>query len=249
MSGVDLIGLFILLLFVSLLIFFMAFERSRPAVFRPIRGYESLKRAIERAVEAGERVHLSLGTGSVIGSDSAPALAGLVILTSIAETTTMSDKPVVATTGDGAMAILAQDTLRKVYSEGRALDRYSPTSGRMLGPTPFSYVANLPIFLVSEDVSVHVLAGSFGAEGALAADFGERKGSFVLAGTDDAHSQALLYATADNPLIGEEIFAGGAYLNLGRVYKASLRVQDTVRMLIILGIIIGAVLTLLGVPR
>jgi len=249
MSGVDLTGLFILLLFVGLLIFFMTVDSRRPATFRPIRGYEALKGAIERAVEAGERVHLSLGTGSVIGTDCAPALAGLAILTSIAEKTTMSDKPVVATTGDGAMAILAQDTLRKVYSDARALPRYSPISGRMLGPTPFSYVANLPILLASEDISVHVLAGSFGAEGALAADFGERQEAFVLAGTDDAQSQALLYATAEHPLIGEEIFAGGAYLNVGRVHRASLRVQDAVRMLIITGIVIGAVLSLLGVIR
>ena len=162
----EVIGLVILLLFVGLLIFFVTIDRRQPATFRPIRGYEALKRAIERAVEAGERVHLSLGTGSVIGTDCAPALAGLAILTSIAESTTMSDKPVIATTGDGAMAILAQDTLRRVYSEARALPRYSPISGRMLGPTPFSYVANLPILLASEDISVHVLAGSFGAEGA-----------------------------------------------------------------------------------
>ncbi|MCK5634458.1 MAG: hypothetical protein KAI06_05200, partial [Anaerolineales bacterium] len=135
MNGVDLIGLLILLLFVGLLAFFVTIDRRRPATFRSITGYESLKGAIERAVEAGERVHLSLGTGSVIGSDSAPALAGLAILTSIAESTTMSDKPVIATTGDGAMAILAQDTLRSVYSEANALHRYSPISGRMLGPT------------------------------------------------------------------------------------------------------------------
>ena len=52
MSGVDLTGLFILLLFVGLLVFFMTIDQRRPATFRPIRGYEALKGAIERAVEA-----------------------------------------------------------------------------------------------------------------------------------------------------------------------------------------------------
>ncbi len=46
MSGVDLTGLFILLLFVGLLVFFMTIDRRRPATFRPIRGYEALKGAI-----------------------------------------------------------------------------------------------------------------------------------------------------------------------------------------------------------
>lgn len=247
MSGVNLIGLAVLILFLGLLIFFLIIGNRRPAVFRTIRGYESLKAAIERAVEAGERVHLSLGTGSVIGADSAPAYAGLVLLKSVASTTTLSDKPVLATSGDGAMAILAQDSLRSAYAEAGVEERYQALSGRMLGPTPWSYVANLPILLPSEDVSVHILAGSFGSEGALAADFGERFECFTLGGTDDAQTQALLYATAEHPLIGEEIFAAGAYMDVGNVHKASLRVQDTIRMIIVIGILIGAVLSIFGV--
>jgi hypothetical protein len=247
LSGVNLVGLAVLALFLSLLIFFLILGNRRPAIFRPIRGYEALKSAIERAVEAGERVHLSLGTGSVIGADSAPAFAGLVLLKSMASTTTLSDKPVIVTTGDGAMAILAQDTLRSAYAESGGEERYQATSGRMIGPTPWSYVANLPILLPSEDVSVHVLAGSFGAEGAMAADFGERFGCFTLGGTDDAQTQALLYATAEHPLIGEELFAAGAYLDVGPIHKASLRVQDAVRFIVVVGILVGALLSAVGV--
>ena len=247
MSGLNLAGLGVLALFLGLLIFFLILGNRRPAVFRSIRGYEALRSAIERAVEAGERVHLSLGTGSVIGADSAPAFAGLVMLRSLASTTTLSDKPVIATTGDGAMAILAQDTLRSVYAEAGAEERYQPSSGRMIGPTPWSYVANLPILLPSEDISVHVLAGSFGAEGAMAADFGERFGCYTLGGTDDAQTQALLYATAEYPLIGEELFAAGAYLDVSPVHKASLRTQDAVRMVVVGGILLGAILSIFGV--
>jgi len=66
-------------------------------------------------------------------------------------------------------------------------------------------------------------------------------------GTDDVQSQALLYATAAHPLIGEEIFAGGAYLRRDRAHLASLRVQDAMRLILILGILLGALLGLLGV--
>jgi hypothetical protein len=245
--GIDYLGIVVLLLFLGLLIGFAAFGRRWPVVLRPLRGFDELSTAIERAVEAGERVHLSLGTGSVIGSDCAPALAGLAMLSRIATATTMSDKPVVVTAGDGAMALLAQDTLRAAYERARASERYQPTSGRMLGPTPFSYIASLPILIETEDVSVHLLAGSYGVEGALAADFGERRQAFVLAGTDDAQSQALLYVTAEYPLIGEEVFAGGAYLKVGPFHLASLRAQDMVRMLIVALILIGTILSTLGV--
>lgn len=247
MIGVDVVGLIVLFLFLGLIFVFATVGRRWPVVFRPLRGFEALGTSIERAVEAGERVHLSLGTGSVIGSDCAPALAGLAMLSRIAASTSMSDKPVVVSTGDGAMAILAQDTLRTAYENVNATERYHPISGRMLGPTPFSYVAGLPMLLTAEDVSVHILAGSFGTEGALAADFGRRKQAFVLAGTDDAQSQALLYATAEHPLIGEELFAGGAYLNVSPIHRAGLRAQDAMRMLIVALILIGTILRTLGV--
>jgi len=243
----DLRGLLILAIFLATLLAYAAYGRRRTTVFRKLRGFEELGRSIERAVEAGERVHLSLGTGSVIGSDSGPALAGLAVLSRMAMATSMSDKPSVITAGDGAMMVLSQDSLRTGYQQVGESTRFQLTAGRMLGPTPFSYVAGLPAVLGGEDVTVHVMIGSFGAEAALAADFGERKGIFVLAGTDDVQAQALLYAIASYPLIGEEVFAGGAYLNAGPLHHASLSTQDLVRFLIVAGKHLGTLMRTFGV--
>jgi len=244
---IDLRGLVILGIFITSLLAYTGYRRRRTIAFRKMRGFEELGRAIERAVEAGERVHLSLGTGSVIGSDSGPALAGLAVLSRMATATSMSDKPSVITAGDGAMMVLAQDRLRTGYQQVGESTRFQLTAGRMLGPTPFSYVAGLPAILGTGDVTVHVMIGSFGAEAALAADFGERNGVFVLAGTDDVQAQSLLYATATHPLIGEEVFAGGAYLNAGPLHQASLSTQDLVRFLIVAAILLGTLLRTFGV--
>ena len=241
------LGLLLLLLFSGLMLGFTFFSDLWPLGLRRLRGYEDLGLALERAVEAGERVHLSLGTGSLIGVESAPAFAGLTVLAQIAASTAMSDKPVIVTTGDGAMAILAQDTLQAAYSKVGAEASYHPISSRMLGPTPFSYAAGVPSMLSDEEVSVHILSGSFGSEGGLTADFGRRNQAFVLAGTDDVQTQALFYGTADHPLIGEELFAGGAYLGVGEIHKASLRTQDIVRIVIIVIILIGTLLKTFGV--
>lgn len=241
MSAEGLQGLLALGATVLLMVGFALANKRWPATYRRIPAFEALAKAIERAVEAGERVHLSLGTGSVIGPESAPALAGLAALTRIAHSTSMSDRPVVVTTGDGAMAILARDTLRTTYDEVGAGELYEPTSGRLLGPTPFSYTAGLPSVLRNEQVSVHLLNGSFGFEAALATDFGERERNFVIGGTDDVQSQALIYAVAQQPLIGEEVFATPAYLDAGTLHKASLRAQDVLRFAIIALIVLGVV--------
>lgn len=242
MTAVDMQGLLLLFAFLGLMLGSAATSRRWPATLRPIAAFEALGKAIERAVEAGERVHVSLGTGSVIGPESAPAFAGLAALSRIARVTSMSDRPAVVTAGDGAMAILARDTLRSSYGESGSPNLYDPTSGRLLGPTPFSYVAGLPSVLTNEGVSVHMLSGFYGFEAGLAAEFGERARAFVIGGTSEVQSQALLYAVARNPLLGEEVFASGAYLGAGELHKASLRTQDIIRIGLIVLIMLGVIM-------
>jgi hypothetical protein len=75
----------------------------------------------------------------------------------------------------------------------------------------------------------------------------ERENTFVLAGSDNLTAQAVIYASAQEPLIGEEIFASGAYIETGPLHIASLTVQDILRWLIIAAILVGALLTLAGV--
>jgi hypothetical protein len=247
MTLTDVLGIVILVAFAVLLIVRTGTELRWPTTLRALPAFEELRSAIERAVEAGQRVHLSLGTGTLIGGESGPALAGLTALSQTAEVTLESDLPLVASSGDGAVAAASQDALRGTLGRLGAADRFRWTRARMLGPTPYSYVATLPGMLDSERVSVHILLGHFGNEGGLAADMGARQRAFVLAGTDAVPTQALFFATADQPLIGEEAFAAGAYLGAGGMHRASLRVQDLLRLVLIIAIVVGTLLRTLGV--
>jgi hypothetical protein len=107
-------------------------------------------------------------------------------------------------------------------------------------------VGTLPI-IFDQQVSASVLMGHFGSEVALIADAGERKGSLILAGSDNLPAQAVLVAAAQEPLIGEELYASGAYVNAGALHLASLRVQDIFRWLVVAFILAGVALQLAGV--
>jgi hypothetical protein len=56
----------------------------------------------------------------------------------------------------------------------------------------------------------------------------------------------VLYASVDEPLIGEELFAAGAYSDAGRAHQVSLQVQDIFRWAIILILLGGSALKLFG---
>ena len=103
----------------------------------------------------------------------------------------------------------------------------------------------MPI-LRDENVSAGMLVGDFGVEAALLADVAERENIFLLGASSDIASQAALFASAQEPLLGEELFATGAYLDSGASHSASLTVQDILRWLIILALFAGAALKLIG---
>ena len=112
--------------------------------------------------------------------------------------------------------------------------------------TPFSYAAGTIPVISDEQVSASILTGHFGPEIALIAEAADRTNGFTLAGSDSLPGQAVLFAAAQEPLIGEELYAGGAYLQSGLVHVASLRAQDVLRWLVIAAIVVGGLLKLIG---
>ena len=240
------IGLIVLLLALFLLVGLTLLHSRLPTTFRPIDAYERLTRSIGLTVENGTRLHVSLGRGNLFSTRGASALAGLAMLHKLTERTSLSDRPPVVTTGDASLAILSQDTLQSGYRAAGAEEQYRYTTGRLTGLTPFSYAAGTIPVTKDEDVSSNVFLGDFGAESALLVDAAERQNSTVVAASDNLSAQSVFYAASQDPLIGEELFAAGAYVGAGPAHEASLTVQDILRWLIILAILVGSALKFIG---
>jgi hypothetical protein len=241
-------ALFITLVCVVIMITFTLVRRGKAQpLMRPIPAFDRLRQALGLAVEDGSRVHVSLGSARIISPQSASSLVGLAMLDRVARMSSNSDRPPVATSGDSSLAILSQDTLRSAFRATNVLDQYEPDSGRLAGFTPFSYAAGTVSTIVDEHVSVNMLVGNFGPEVALLTDVAEREKAFVMAASGSLTGQAVLFAAAQEPLIGEELFAGGAYLGAGSMHTASLRAQDVLRFVVAGGILIASILKLTGV--
>lgn len=243
----DLFGLGFLLLFGALIfVFSILYRIQKRSNLRRIPAFQQLRRAIDLAVEDGTRVHVSLGRADITGPNSAAALAALTLLHRVTQISADSDKPPVVTAGDGALAILSQDTLRSAYQSLGTLHNYSPTYGRAAGLTPFSYAAGTFPVIREENVSANLLLGTFGHELALISTAAGSKPVVTLAGSDSLPAQAILFATADEQLIGEEVYAAGAYVDGESMHIASLRAQDVIRWLLVAFILLYPILVLLN---
>ncbi len=243
----EMIALLLIVLTASLLLGFTLLQRKKAPVFREIAAFTQLRRAIGLSVEDGTRLHITLGWGGLQQAHGAATLAALGLLRHLAELTSVSDKPPVVTSGEGVTAILTGDTARSGYKAASAEEAYDPVSTRLSGLSPFSYAAGAIPSIRDENVSLNVLAGHFGPEVGLLTDAAERANALIVAAADQLSAQAVLFASLEKPLIGEELFAAGAYAGAGAAHQASLQTQDLLRWLVILALLAVSGLKLLGV--
>ena len=215
-------------------------KRKAPAKLREIPALAQLYRMLGLSVEDGTRLHVSLGSGSLLEGHGGSALAGLAMLRHVAERTSVGDAPPLASAGDPMLGLLSQDTLQSGYKAAGAADLYSHNTGRVAGLTPFGYAAGAMHISPNENVSANIVIGHFGSEVALIADAAERGNAAVIGASDNLAGQAVLFANTQEALVGEELFAAGAYLGAGASHVAGLTLQDIFRWLIILALLGGA---------
>lgn len=242
----SLIALAILFLVGFLLAVVSLLTRKSIPSLREIPAFTRLIRTLGLSVEDGKRLHISLGHGSLLDERGGSAFAGLAALRIISEKTSVSDMPSVASAGDPTLGLLTQDTMQAGYQAAGVEELYEPTTSRVTGFTPFSYAAGAMHIASNENVSTNIMLGNFGPEASLLADASDREHVTLIGASDNLAGQSVLYASTQDSLIGEELFATGAYLGAGTSHTASLTVQDILRWLIILALVVGAGLKFIG---
>jgi hypothetical protein len=246
-SATGFTGIVVVVLFVGLMAFFSFINKDQKTKnIRPIPAYDKINQEINVAVEDGTQLHISLGRGGITGPESAAALAGLGILKQVIEKSSICDHPPVASTGNPVISILAQDTIKGSSKAISISDNIKNPSGELIGITPFSYAVGTLSIIRNDNVSANIHTGWFGNEVTWITTAGERQSSSTIAGTSQLPAQAIIYASASDPLIGEELFAGGAYLGAGGMHQASISAQDVVRWLIIFIILASVLMNILG---
>ena len=222
------------------------FQRKAAPKLRVIQAFSRLYRAIGLSVEDGTRLLVGLGNESLLSGHGAAAFSGLSMLRPLTQRTALSDRPPVATAGEGALGLLAQDALQGGFDAAGFGEYFDPAAGRVAGLTPFSNAAGTLPILADERISAAAMIGHFGPEAGLLADAADREGVFMVGASDDLVGQAVWFASASEALIGEELFVASAYVGGRPAQTASVTVQDILRWLIIASLLGGAVAKLFG---
>lgn len=231
-------ALVILLLLLPALFFLASRVRAGKAgELRPLPQIEDLPGSVGRSAEAGQPLHVSVGVAGIAGSATAETWAGLAVLDELANEAAACDTPLVVTVADPTVLPVAQDILRRAYLRSGNPEGYDPTQVQFVAPFPLAYAAGVAGILERDPLTANIMIGSFGDEYLLMGEVGARRGLHQTAGAANPRALPFVYATADEPLVGEEIFAGSAYLARGPLQVASLLVEDWARWAILAAIV------------
>lgn len=202
---------------------------------RPIGAYQRLPMAIGAAIEANRPVHMSLGSAGIGGKDTPLALATADLAYHTLRAAAIGDAPPLITMSNGAALPLAQDTLRRAYASRGMLARYPRGSAQWYpqGARSLAFAAALTGVMTDNRVLINVLGGSFGPEMALPAEAAARHRQQLFASSDQLEGQAVAYALADQPLLGEELYVAGAYLGNEPSRQAMVITLDTLRLALV----------------
>lgn len=253
------VALFLLFL-VAFVFSVVSAERHLHISFRPIAAYDALKDLLARAAEAGQPVHISIGTGGVGQSSTADTTAGLYALEFLADRAAVSAIPPIVTVSDPSALPVAQDQLRRAYHRQGYPEEYDPRQVRFIAPSlnnsSVAYSAGVMDLLAHEPIMANVMIGSvddyqatsaFGDEFLLIGETGARKGLLQVGGTSNPRALPFIFATISHPLLGEEIYAAGAYLSSRRGHIGSLLAQDAVRGLLVALVVLAVLGRLVGI--
>jgi hypothetical protein len=247
MNGLPpvLIGLAALLIFgVAQIVLTGSISAGRRPRLRSIPVFNALRSQLSRAIESGRSLHVSVGTGSLSGEDTATTLAGMAIVEYLADEAAASGIAPVITTADPTTLILVEDTLRRPNVRQGDLSGYSSLSAQLLALNPTQYSVAAMDYLAHNPVSANVMSGVFGPEVALIDHEADKQALPQLLGATDPRALAVMTATSDNVLIGEEVFAAKAYLQARPTHLASLRAQDILRWAIVAGTVVWFIINL-----
>jgi len=220
MEHLNFLGMIFLLIMVGPVVFCLS--RKAPQFIRRVPGIDALEIALSTAVERGRPVVFTTGTASV-----GPLLyACLEVLKFLAKKAAIYKTKLFIPCNDPEAMVLTQTTFEQAYKEAGRLDQFDPTTIRFLSDEQFAYSSGYMGLVHRENVGAAFLLGSFAAESLILAEAGRQVDAFQVAGTTSSEQIPFFVTACDYTLIGEEVFAAGAYLSKDPLQSASLRGQD-----------------------
>jgi hypothetical protein len=206
---------------------------------RPIAGLKAVDEAIGRATEMGRKILYVPGIQSM---DDIQTIASMAVLGHVAKQTALYGAELDVSNRDPLTFAASRETVKQAYLEAGRPDAFHEGIVNYITYDQWALTAALTGKMVREKPAAHFFIGHFYAESLMLAEVGQRIGAIQIAGTADVAQLPFFVCACDYTLIGEELFAAGAYLSKQPMLLGSIKGQDWVKGSFLVWLVVAALL-------
>lgn len=231
------------LLFSVIVLITIFVARRKDMYIRPIAGLRAVDDAIGRATEMGRPI---LYVAGLTGIGDISTIAAMLILGHLARRTAAYETPILVPCNDPLVMAIQREIVHEAYLEAGKPDAYNPDNIFYVTDSQFGYVAAVDGIMMRQKPAANFYMGYFYAESLILAETGSSTGAIQIAGTDADTQLPFFITSCDYTLMGEELYAAGAYLSRDPILLAQLKGQDIGKVAIFTFLVTAVALLTLG---
>ncbi|MFP3952016.1 MAG: DUF6754 domain-containing protein [Candidatus Bathyarchaeia archaeon] len=215
---------------------------------RRITGLDAIEEVVGRSVEMGRPIFDIIGMGTFTSIYATQTVAGLSILSYVATLCARLGAELYAPQAAVDVMPVAIELVREAYaSEGKLDELDIDEQLPYLSGSQFAWASGVIGMASRLKPAGNIMVGPFWAESMMFAETFDRVGAMQIGGTARLYQIPFFAALCDYVLIGEEMFAAGAYVSGDPQQQGSIAAQDWYKVAALILSIIGAILATGGI--
>lgn len=215
-------------------------EDGKEIFIREIPGIKAMEEAVGRATEMGKPV---LFVPGILDFNEVETIAGINVLGHVSSLTADYETELNVPVSKSIVMEAAREMCKESYLQAGRPDLYNNDMVYFLADSQFAYAAGINGYMLREKPAACFYQGKFYAESLLLAETGNSIGAIQIAGTGSSSQIPFFVTACDYTLIGEEFLTASAILSDKPDLKGSIRGQDIIKLLVILGMIATVIIS------
>lgn len=215
---------------------------------RRIPGLDAIEEIVGRSVEMGRPVFDIVGMGNFTDIYATQTIAGLSVLSYVSTLCARLGAKLYAPQASVDVLPVAAEIVTESYRmEGKLEELNVEEQLPYLSGTQFAWASGIIGMAARMKPAGNIMIGPFWAESMMFAETFDRVGAMQIGGTARLYQIPFFAALCDYVLIGEEMFAAGAYVSGDPQQIGSIAAQDWYKLAALVLGILGALLATAGV--
>ena len=226
--------------------FYREAKQGKARKLRRVEGVDKIDEAIGRATEMGRPVFTITGLDSFYSSETPAVICNLNVISYVSRKAAEMGTPVIIGVGPSDVLPVATELYREGCAAAGKPEMFKEDNVRFLTPQQWAYTAAIMGIIDRELPAACVFIGRIYAEALHFGIVARRSGALSIAGNTDLGMASFFVVTCDYTLLGEEMYAAGAYVSGDPFQINAIVGQDVMKWVVSVLLLIGVVAVTVG---